>query len=256
MNASDTRDTGHWARPYWQASDEDATLLFFVFGRFSGDTTEIAAALNLPASIHLTRYAHTTLKNWEGYPLGGALGDVFAADAPQALATARATPDVLRLAGDVRDPSELDYLRDTLNAITRLFDAGAVAAVDPQTSSLLDHDAWHRCHLGGDSTTMRQHVLIMCDPDPDDSARQWIHTRGMRKFARPDLSLTGVPGSDIDQAGALCEQLVDMLALGGRFADGQALPVEGLIGPLVARRGGSHDDPRFYNTHIELHWPA
>src|SRR5690625_457369 len=256
MNASDTRDTGHWARPYWHASDENAMLLFFVFGRFSGSTDEIGAALKLPDGIRLTRYAHATLKPWEGYPLAGALGDMFAAEAPQTLAAARDTPDVLRLAGEIRDPSDLDYLRDTLNAVTRLLDAGGVAAVDPQTSSLFDGDAWHRHYLGGNTDSMRRHVLVLCDPDPDDAARQWVHTRGMRKFGRPDLSLTRVPGHEIDQAGALCEQLVDMLALGGRFADGQSLPVDGLAGPLVARASGDRDDPRFYNTHIELRWPS
>ncbi|HET7267310.1 MAG TPA: hypothetical protein VFJ15_04315 [Oleiagrimonas sp.] len=256
MTATPAAGNGHWARPYWHASGEDAMLLFFVFGRFSGDTNEIGNALKLPDGIQLTRYAHATLRNWEGYPLTGALGDVFQAEVPQTLTAARNTPDVLRLAGEIRDPSDLDYLRDTLNALTRLFEAGGVAVVDPQTSGLLDRDTWHRRFLAGTATTMRQHVLVLCDADPDDASSQWIHTRGMRKFARPDISLTRVPGSDINQAGALCEQLVDMLALGGQFADGQSLPVDGLAGPLVAQPGGHKDDPRFYNTHVELRWPT
>src|SRR5699024_511116 len=142
---------------------------------------EIAAALDLPAGIKLTRYAHATLKNWDGYPLAGSLGEVFQSDAPHTLSAARDTPEVLRLSGSVGDPSDLDYLRDTLNAITRLLDAGGVPAVDPQTSDLFDRNTWRSRYLSGTTSTLRQHVLVLCDADPDDDQSQWIHTRGMRK---------------------------------------------------------------------------
>ncbi|HEX7341956.1 MAG TPA: hypothetical protein VF269_06745 [Rhodanobacteraceae bacterium] len=256
MTAAGTRDTEHWARPYWHASGEDAQLLWFVFGHFAGSSADIATALHLPAGIELTRHAHASLKHWAGYPLAGSLGDVFADEAPQTLAAARKTPDVLRIGGSVRDPSDLDYLRDTLLAVTRLLDAGGAAVVDPQISGLFDRTSWRHRFLGGAAPSLRQHVLVLCDADPDDPARHWVHTRGMRKFARPDISLTGVPADATNHAGALCMQLVDMLALGGHFDDGQVLPVDGLPGPLIARPGGHMDDPRFYNTHVELRWPA
>ncbi len=256
MTRPPSRDDNHWARPHWHASDEDARLLFFVFGDFAAGGDALTTSLQLPAGIKLTRYEHAALKSWEGYPLTGSLGAVFEDDAPQALAVARRTPDVLRLGGSVHDPANLDYLRDTLGAVTRLLDEGGVAVVDPQTSGLFDRAAWHRHFADAAGDTWRQHVLVLCDADPEAPAYQWIHTRGMRKFARPDLSLTRVPPAEANRAGALCVQLVDMLALGGHFADGQPLTVDGLPAPLVARPGGDPDDPRFYNTHIELAWPA
>lgn len=231
-------------------------LLFFVFGRFEGDSDALTATLHLPAGIGLARHAHASLKHWDGYPLAGSLGAVFEEEAPLALAAARESTDVLRLAGTVHDPSDLDYLRDTLNAVTELFEKGGVAVVDPQTSNLFDRNAWRGRFLSGHAESLRQHVLVLCDTDPDAAAWRWIHTRGMRKFARPDLSLTRVPPGEVNRAGALCAQMVDMLALGGHFADGQGLPVDGLPAPLVARPGGAFDDPRFYNTHVELRWPV
>jgi hypothetical protein len=246
----------HWQRPYWRASGEDAMLIFFVFGHFTGDTQALAAALELPRGIKLTRYAHAALRNWEGYPLAGALGEVFADEAPHTLEKASASDEVLRLAGTVHDPADLGYLRDALAAITELFDAGAVAVADPQTSSLFDRETWRRRFGDHADTSMRGHVLVLCDADPDTEGAQWVHTRGMRKFARPDVSVTGVPASEVNRAGALCQTLIEMLARGSQFADGQQLEVEGMATPLTAHLGGSVDDPRFYNTHAELRWPG
>lgn len=246
---------GHWARPYWHASGEDARLLYFVFGAFAGDACALPAVQRLPPGIACTGYRHAALRQWEGYPLAGSLGAVFEDEVPRALAAAREAPDVLRLAGSVPDPANLDYLRDTLHVVTDLMDAGGVAVVDPQTSDLFDHDAWRRRFGAAHADTLRQHVLVLCDGDPDDAARQWVHTRGMRKFARPDLGITGVPPGEADRAGALCVQLVDMLARGGHIADGQVLGVDGLPAPLVARLHNDAGNPRFYNTHVALAWP-
>ncbi len=244
------RPDAHWERPYWHASGEDAELLYFVFGRFPG-TLDIG----LPDSITATRYAHDTLRQWEGYPLADAtLGKQFAADTPDTLASARATEHVLRVAGRVADPSDLDYLRNTLRAIVRLFDVGAVAVADPLVTGLFSRDRWIRDVASGNDHTLRQHFLVLSDADPDDPARRWVHTRGLRKFARPDISLTGVPVDAVGQAGALCQQLADMQALGGMFGDGQQLPVDG-VGIFEARPGGSRDDPRFHNTHVAMRWP-
>jgi hypothetical protein len=88
----------------------------------------------------------------------------------------------------------------------------------------------------------------------DQLGRSWVHTRGMRKFGRPDISLRNVPDRDIDRAGQLCERLADMQALGAHFVDGQSLEAEGLPG-LVAKLGGDLEHPDFNNTYVEFRWP-
>lgn len=243
------RPEAHWPRPLWHASGEDAELLYFVFGRFPADLD-----IGLPTGITATRYAHADLRQWEGYPLTGALGHTFTDEAPDTLASARATEHVLRIAGRVADPSDLDYLRHTLRAIVRLFDTGAVAVVDPQVSGLFGRSRWIRDVASGNERTLRQHFLVLCEGDPDAPGRKWVHTRGLRKFARPDISLTGVPENEANRAGVLCQQLADMQALGGMFSDGQPLPVDD-VGVFLVRPGGTRDDPRFHNTHVAMHWP-
>jgi hypothetical protein len=58
----------------------------------------------------------------------------------------------------------------------------------------------------------------------------------------------------VDRAGALCEQLAELQALGARFADGQLLAGEGMPSGLVAKLGRGMDDPQFNNTRVEFRW--
>lgn len=245
-----------WPRPYWHASDETALLLFFVFGTFAQTLRIPTAAYDsagLPEGLELHRYPNTALAQWEGYPLRGALGDVLAHDNPQACAVATDAAEVISVRGRIADPANLNYLRDTVGVLAGLLDLGGTAVVDPQTLSIFDANAWRERYLVAHGAPPRNHVLIVASDDAD--GKVWVHTRGMRKFGRPDLSVRGVPGDAAEHAGALCERLVEMQALGAHLEDGQQLEVDGLSAPLVVQHAGNPDDPQFNNAHIALRWP-
>lgn len=245
-----------WPRPYWRAGGESAMLLFFVFGTFPEALNIPAAAYDsagLPEGIELHRYPNTALAQWEGYPLRGALGDVLAQDNPEACAVATDAAEVIGLRGRIADPARLDYLRDSVGVLAGLLDIGGAVLVDPQILSAFDAKSWRKRYLVPHGAPPRNHVLIVAGDDSD--GKVWVHTRGMRKFGRPDLSVRGVPGDAAEHAGALCERLVEMQALGARFDEGQPLDVDGLKTPLIVQHAGNPDDPQFNNSHIDLRWP-
>jgi hypothetical protein len=247
-----------WPRPYWQPSHEPIVLYFYVFGRFADDLVIPAAryaSRGLPEGVELQRFAHNALRGWEGYPLRGALGDLLKEDAPHAFDQARAAPDVLVVRGELPDRDNLDYLRDTLGVLAGLLDTGGCAILDPQILTLFDAAAWRRHYLIPGGAPPRHHALILRNAD-GHAGSSHIHTRGLRKFGRPDLSFHHVPDAQAEQVGLLCERLVELQALGAHFAEGQPLEVEGLPGELIAHPGGGMDDPRFNNTHVAFDWPA
>jgi hypothetical protein len=252
-----TTPAAQWPRPYWKPSDEQAVLLFFVFGAFPEDLAIPAAKYGspgLPEGVELQRFQNAVLARWEGYPLSGALGDLLREDNAEAFEKAKAAPHVVAIRGRFPDREGLDYLRDTLGVVAALLDVGGKAVVDPQILSLFDAQAWRDHYLVKDGAPPRNHVLILCSPE-ETKGRSWIRTRGMRKFGRPDISLTNVPDREIDRAGALTERLVELGALGSRFDDGQAIEVDGVAGGLVVALSGDEEDPRFNNTHAAMRWP-
>ena len=247
-----------WPRPYWQPSAEQVVLQFYVFGKFAADLAIPAARYasgGLPDGVQLQRFQNAVLRDWEGYPLAGALGHVLKEDTPEIHEQARIAPDVLVLRGRLADRDSLDYLRDTLGVLAGLLDVGGTVVLDPQILTLFDAAGWRRHYLVPGGAPPRHHVLIL--RHAEDSPGRWrVRTRGMRKFARPDIDLRNVPERDIDRAGALCERLVELQALGAHFSAGQPLEVDGLPGELTIAPGGHMDDPEFNNTHVAIYWPV
>lgn len=256
---TDATSAPAWPRPYWQAdAGQHALLQFYVFGQFAPELAIPAqryASPGLPAGIELKRFQNLALRKWDGYPLAGALGELLREDAPETFELARTAAEVLVVRGELADGASLDYLRDTLGVLAALLDIGGRAVLDPQIFGLFDAAAWRARYLVADGAPPRSHVLIARTPEAD-GVHAHIHTRGMRKFARPDISLRQVPPGELDRAGVLCEKLVEMEAFGARFVAGQELVVDGLAAPLTAAPGGSLDDPAFNNLHVAFCWPA
>jgi hypothetical protein len=227
-----------------------------VFGKF--DAVRVPSqdygSLGLPEGVTASSHHHPDLRAWDGYPLKGGMGRMFKDDAPEVDQRAIDAPEVIVVRGTLKDSPDTGYLRDTLGELAGMLDIGGVAILDPQTLSLLDADAWRRKYLVPDGAPVRSQLLILRDAEAD-AGHFWIHTRGMRKFGRPDLSIRQVPEYATDRAGMLCERLVELEALGAHFNDGQPLEVEGLpAGVVVHVQGGLHD-PDFNNTFVEFHWP-
>lgn len=246
-----------WTRSHWTCDEASAMLLYFVFGEFAAELQLDLSAYHsrgLPQGVEMRRVPKAMLAHWEGHPLRGALGGVLRDGNPAAFEAARRAPECLMLRGELPDPASLAYLRDTLGVVAALLDAGGVAVVDPQILEIFSADDW-RTRYAGDAIAMpRNHVAILCHDDEAGMAR--IKTRGMRKFARPDISIRRVPQTEVQRSGAVAAQLVELQARGMRFGDGSEITAKGLPKGLTVTRGGSLDDPEFNNTHLEIVWPA
>lgn len=246
-----------WQRPHWTPSDAKILLQFYVFGKFEEGRVPSAeyGSTGLPAGITSTNHHHNALRAWDGYPLKGSMGKLFKEESPDAYRLAVDAPQVLVVRGEIDDSADTGYLRDTLGVLAGLLDVGGVAIADPQIVSLFSAEAWRRRYLVREGAPVRNHLLILRD-DESESGKFWIHTRGMRKFGRPDVAIRHVPEKAIDKAGALAEKLTELQALGAHFADSQALEVDGMPQGLVAHRGGGPDDPDFNNAFVSFDWPA
>lgn len=246
-----------WSRPHWSRDEAKAMLVYFVFGTFAAELKIDLAAhggAGLPTGVQMGRIPRAMLAHWEGHPLRGALGEILREGDPEAFEAARKAPECLMLRGELPDADSLGYLRDTLSVIAALLDVGGTAVVDPQILEAFGADGWRTRYAGAARSEPRDHVLVLCSDDVDGSA--WIKTRGLRKFARPDVSIRRVPQADVQRAGAVAARLVELLARGMRFGDGSTLDVEGVPGGLRMTRGGSLDDPEFNNVRLEMVWPA
>lgn len=248
--------TDDWTRPHWTRDEARAMLLYFVYGAFAGAPGSDPSArtgTGLPQGVELQRIPRAMLAHWEGNPLRGALGEILREGDRAALDAARRAPECMMLRGELPDQASLGYLRDTLGVVTTLLDAGGVAVVDPQILEIHSAADWRSRHADGARFDFRSHVAILCSDAGDGAA--WVHTRGLRKFARPDIGIRRVPQAAVQRAGAVAARIAELEVRGMRFGDGSTVDVEGEPGGLRVSLAGSLDDPGFNNTHLELAWP-
>ena len=247
-----------WPRAQWSDSGDDAFLLWFVFGDFDPDLRidgDRYRTRGLPAGIEAVRYKNAALAKWDGYPLAGTLGKLLWEENARLFEQAKRADECTMLRGTLRDPADLDALRDLVGTIQALCEAGGVAVIDPQTLSMFSAQEWHARFFATDAFNARDHVLILCDGDDRNEGRLRVHTRGLRKFARPDLDIRNVPPALAANAGELAQGFVRFQCDGGIVADGHAIEVEGAPQGIVARLSGACDDADFNNRHLALRWP-
>ena len=247
-----------WPRPQWSSSGEQAFLLWFVFGEFEPDFKIDAPRYRTrgtPAGIEVVRYTNRELAKWDGYPLAGTLGALLYDEDSRLFERAKAARECVMLRGTLADPADLDNLRDLVGTITALTDLGGIAVVDPQTLSMFDAGEWRRRFFATDAFAVRDHVLILCNEDDHAVGRLHVHTRGLRKFARPDISIRNVPPAAAMVAGELAERFVNFQARGGVIENGHVVEIEGAAAGIKVRHAGALDDPEFNNRHLALRWP-
>jgi hypothetical protein len=139
--------------------------------------------------------------------------------------------------------------------LTYLLDNGVCAIYDPQMFHWWSPEQWRERIFEPASPVPRRHVVILYSPEEQSPELLWVHTRGMRKFGRPDLSVRRIGAAHRDAVFDLCERFIEYQAFGAVIPEGQSVRMATLPPGGVAHHGGDLDDPDFNNVHVEFVWP-
>lgn len=244
-----------WSRPAHAPGGGDAFLFYVVFGVAPG-SLEISRSTyrfrGVPQGIDVQAYGPdqaTVVRSFRTGPLWTDLG----ARRPSLAASVAAADSCVVVVGTVPDPQDLLYLRDVVGLVTSLLDRGAVAVLDPQGFAWWEPVEWRREIFELDGADPHRHVIILTSEDGPGT--KWFHTRGLRKFGRPDVSLHGVTPAREAAATELCNRFIGLQAFGGIVPEGQEIRMAGLPEGAVCRHRGTLEDPDFNNVHLEIEWP-
>jgi hypothetical protein len=253
-----TNSLPSWPRQSFEPTQGRALIWYQIYGHFP-DTVEISQGKyrcsGVPDGVELQHHQRTD----PGDLVTSFLKQPFFAaglkrSLPALAGAVDSAPECTIIRGEVPDSNNLDYLRDVVGFVTWFLDNGGLAVLDPQTFRWYGREQWRGELFDSNGTNLRQHVVILYSEELPEKDLLWFHTRGMRKFARPDLSVHRVPAQDRDAVIDLLNQLIELQASGRIIADGKTITMQSLPGGIVCSRTGSLDDPDFNNTHVELHW--
>jgi hypothetical protein len=246
-----------WSRPHYAPGGGNAFLSYFVFGRIQEPLTlsrERHRSDGLPNGLTASSYDRerdaSSFASFFGDPvIMGALDET-----PELREIVKAQTRCTVLRGEIADPSSLDYLRDVIGLLTCLLDHGGVAILDLQALKWWSPAEWRAEVFAPAKAVPHQHVTILISSEPGGT--QWFHTRGMRTFGRPDISVRCVPADRSNAVLSLCNRFIQLLAQCGAVEDGQEIRMPGLPDGMQCRLRGRLDDPDFNNLHIEVIWPG
>ena len=246
-----------WDRPHFEPGGGEPYLFYVVYGDVDTDAPLSRSAYRsegIPEGIDLSRYTRAehpdVFAGFESGPLGQQLrssGIDIAAAVEQASAC-------LILRGTLPDSPDLDYLRNSIGLLTWCLDNGGCIIFDAQALTWWRADKWRETIFEPGKPDTGRHVTILCSED-DRRDTKWFHTRGMRKFGRPDISVRHVPPAHESGIIDLCNRLIELQGLGAIVAEGREIDMATLPPGGTARHGGDLDDPDFNNFHIEIAWP-
>jgi hypothetical protein len=246
-----------WPRPHFTPGGGDALLFYVAFGTFDLKTPLSRSKYRtsgMPAWLELMHYDRTKHADViTGYQ-SGKMWEILKRDSPLTAEEAEDAPECVALRAEVPDPPTLDYFRDTIGIVTWLLDAGGVSVYDPQMLWLWSADEWREEAFAPGEPNPDRHTVILVSPE--DNGTNWYHTRGMRKYGRPDLSVRGVGERHGAAVSQMIERFVELQALGGDIPEGQEIVMEALPPGGICHHRGNLDDPDFNNVHVAIEWPA
>ncbi len=181
----------------------------------------------------------------------GDLWETFRCEQPKLSESVLLATECFMFRGEIQDTSTLNYFRDAIGLMTYLWDNGGVALFDPWMLKWWDRNEWHERVFRDHSAYPRHHVVILVSEE-DEPRRVWLHTRGMRKFGRPDISIHDVEVAKKDIYVDLIERFIELQAFGGVIAEGQEIRVRGIPDGYRCSHEGDPDDPDFNNCHVGI----
>jgi hypothetical protein len=243
-----------WPRPLYKRGGGDALVLYTVFGKAPKqfDLTTDYRTSGIPESVEI--YLQTKDQAPSSFALAreGAVGAELGRN-PALAKLIRAQSDCVVLQGQVKDPPSLNYLRDTIGLVTWLLDQGCVGVLDILMAKWWSREEWRKSIFEPAQASPLRHTVILYSPEGDGT--EWFHSRGMRKFGRPDISVRFVPAQHRAAIAAMCNRLIVMQAQGALIPQGQEITMQGLPPGMRAYHWGRMDDLAFNNVHIEIAWP-
>jgi hypothetical protein len=242
-----------WPRPLYTSGGGDAFLFYVIYGdvaRHLSIPPDRYRVYAVPDRISVMRYGPAEKPEVVGSFRQGYAWEELRRENPDLAKAILAEEHCVIVRGWVSDPPSLDYFRNVIGLLTFLLDQGGAAIYDPQILTWWSPAEWQNRVFAPAAPVPRAHVVTLFSAEADGT--RWFHTRGMRKFGRPDLSIHHVAAAQQEGIIDLCNRFIEFQAFGGVIDEGQEIRLHALPSGLRCFHRGHEDDPDFNNVHVAI----
>lgn len=220
-----------WPRPYFKAGDARTKLFFVCFAKAPLSALEPSRArfglpsAELAAQVDVREFQRASAREWFENWWGGAFGVIAEQDLGPEVERLKQSDVCYTLSLDLDDQPDLQPLQ-TMWGLSRWLCARGVDVV-------LDVHAFrYRTRqqleaLSFEGSDVERDVKLVFERNPTRDGLHLLHTRGLCKFARPEL-LAFIQPEDLGVLGRSLSQLAQTLMLGAAASQVRLRVVEGV----------------------------
>jgi hypothetical protein len=231
-------------------------LYYYIFGVESTEVTisgKRHQVTEIPRGMEYVIIDRDQHQEYMDAALADPLGKLLRERDPELFETVRKTERWAFVRGEIPDDADLHYLRNAIGIIRAFLDGGAVAVLDLQTFTLYSAAEFTDRFFGKPFNGFDHVAILTSDAE---NGELWLHTRGMRKFGRPDVSIEHVDPEELPWAVGVAKQLIYYGVEGAFFAGKRVKlhisPEEAfLVSPELV---DDPDNDDFNNVYYQLLW--
>ena len=213
-----TADLADWTRPHFTPGGGDAHLFFVVYGPRPKELSISRSRYRcdgVPDGIELMSYGPDVQPEVVGKFRDGFLWEKLLHDNPSLAGRIAAETECTIVRGRVPDPPDLNYLRNVVGLIQWMLDNDGAGVFDAHSFQWMDASRWRQSVFDADGPWPQRHVMIISSEDEEGGYAEWLHTRGMRVFGRPDLSVHDVRAEHRDAVLEMIRRFIEYQAVSG-----------------------------------------
>jgi hypothetical protein len=151
--------------------------------------------------------------------------------------------------GEFKDTKTFNYLRNTIGIIQAIIETNIDAILDLQILEWFAPDEWTRKFFEPKSPNVFNHVTILYSVDNNII---WLHTRGMRKFGRPDLSIRKINEDKKDIGIEIINRFIQAFAYGLIPDETKEIKIKDMEKGVFGKIFGDYDNIDFNNYYFEI----
>lgn len=245
----------YYERPYYEDLNYHPFLFYVIFGVKDEElkvSRERHHVDEFPEGLDFLFLKKPENEEYMESFLGGTLGEILGENDPLLYKAAQETDHWAIIRGEVCKDSDLNYMRNAIGFVQALVEDGAVGVLDLLTFTLFSAEEWEKIIFEAEFTPY-SHTVILESEEEEGSI--WLHTRGMRKFGRPDISMEKVPKRDVLNASQVVDQMIFYGALGVFFSKQVKLHTRSGMSCIVTPKFiEDMDNPDFNNSYYKILW--
>lgn len=245
-----------WERVYFEKSYNKPFLFYVIFGTDNVDKLTVSKSKHnidgMPGELEIINYCKSKNDEHKKYIEGfynENFGKFLIKKDNILYEKVKNCNNITVVKGEFEDTNTLNYLKNSIGIIQAIIETGIIAILDLQILKWFKPEEWSKEYFEPKVPISHNNIVILFSDEGDGI---WLHTRGMRKFGRPDLSIKKVTPDKKELGIEIINRYIQAFAYGLIPDETKEIWIKPMEKGVYGKILGDYDNPDFNNYYFEI----